>query len=384
MAIVYHKIIAMLRFLKIFSIFIIIFAITFWLANKYFFANHSKSQSQSNNIDNNLQNVQEDFHWGVVGNYTLGDSFDSFLIQAALTKQLGAQWFRVGVSPQEKNFSTSDQIVRALTESKIEPVMIIGPDLSKMLSRTDYSAIEREAQDLAFKTATHFKGKVHYYQINNEVGSTCLKDNWDGWNPDSYDPQKYAVVSSWLRGANKGIIIADRQAKRIINDQWQHVGIFELLARDGIQYEIIGWDWYHENPDLTKVEYAPGQYRNIPEKLKTFNKEIWFVEANRTHGSYKDAETAQADYIEKIALAAYQSGIFKAFFVHDIIDKPAENLEQDRNWGLVKVKKGPFNGWQVDQPKEAFYRYQKIIQAYPKIPTGGLGWQRPEKMPRIF
>ncbi|MBI3261232.1 hypothetical protein HYZ64_02565, partial [Candidatus Berkelbacteria bacterium] len=115
---------------------------------------------------------------------------------------------------------------------------------------------------------------------------------------------------------------------------------------DKIAFDIIGWNWFADDIDMGRVEYAPGQLFNLYEELEkrkvtTGAKEIWLSEFNKDHGSFEEKEREQADYLGRKLPELINKKVFSGIFIHELFDKPDEKLERDRHWGIIEVQPEP-------------------------------------------
>lgn len=300
---------------------------------------------------------QKDFKWGTgFDPYPNAQNTDEVLKQViSRAKELDIKWVKFGI-PQwdDENFSTSTKVVEQCQQTGLRVVLGFQPTKSFL----DYSDPYQAGYDQAYKIARKFPS-IQYFQIANEPASAAIKENWPGVDAQSFEQQKYQKVLKWLEGASAGVKKANRGAKKIITGHWTHVGFFKMLAEDKLDYDIIGWDWHQESPDLTKID-SQGKNLDLIEELKKLDKELWMTEAGIVGGS-SNGEDKQADYLNKLANQVYNSQAFSGFFTFMLYDNLPRAEKNENNLGLVKLIQDDNGNWQLGQPKKAFEEYKNII-----------------------
>lgn len=307
--------------------------------------------------------------FGGTFSYAAGTSKETIDAQLALLEQLGIRTIRtIYYDCGNAIWFTNDQLLAAAKKHNIDVVFILEPriDLKKTVKKTDLPSgatdcgskqignqkgtgpvdLEQFGYDYAKEIVTKYKDQVTYWQLLNEIGGTAMTGNADGRDPAEFDKAIYGRLSAFLKGAARGVRDGDPKAQRIINNQWLHVGMLDLIARDKIPFEIIGWNWFVDKQDMQKVEYAPGQYFDLIAALKqheqtTGAKEIWLSEFDRDHGSYQQTNNEQTTYLQTKLQQFIDNKTFSGIFIHELFDKPQEKLDQDRHWGIIEVATQP-------------------------------------------
>lgn len=356
----------MSKFLKILIFLVIIFFLVdgFLFFRKKFPKTSQKIFTFLPRVTEKKEDEEKAFKWGVgVLPYPTNVYSDEVLDEVFKNaKDLGVKWVRLGWPPYKNlgDFEFFDKVVDKANEMGFFIVFTFDPDGGLL----DLKEPENQGKEDGYKIAKHYKGKIKYYQMANEPAGTSIKSGgFSGLDKNSFDPKKYQKVSGWLKGVSKGIKEADPNAKRILTGHWLHVGFFEMINGEGIEYEIIGWDWDLENQDLTKIKNE-GKEFNLIEALKKYNKELWIMEANSHEGSLK-GEEVQANYIESFGKRIYETGDFKGFFVFTLIDEAHKQNTNEKLLGLVKIEKAD-GTFKIGAKKKAFYTYQDLIKSLKK------------------
>jgi len=319
----------------------------------------SPSQSTSGSADKTTDNGE--FMWGVdvnpssIGNYNL-ETWNQQLYYVTLLK---TKWIRLAFDNDPANkFTIFDEMIEAANAKGIDVFLGIGSTKPILDIKDTY----KDGNTVGKEIATHYKGKIKYYQLMSEQGSTALKGpSYNGENESDYDKAKYEKVRQWMKGASDAIRKADSNAKLVITDQWTHTAYLDMLARDKVDYDIIGWDWYSGMGPMGERKLADGTL--LVDKLKSFNKPIILAEVNFTPDvKTGTGQQAQSDFIKGIAEWAYNSGYIKGFFVFKLVDyKPTKDNPNDC-CALIKFKSINKFG----DMRQAFDTYAEIIKKYSK------------------
>ena len=97
-----------------------------------------------------------------------------------------------------------------------------------------------------------------------------------------YGP-RWAKVSAVLKGLSDGMTAADPTIRKAMGTAgWGHMGAFERMQRDGIQWDISVWHIYGEDPEWAFA------------KLAQFKRPIWVTEFDNPRGSQEDEQQQAA------------------------------------------------------------------------------------------
>lgn len=319
------------------------------------------------------------FHWGVNGHPHVQEGYRQVPIstQLDLVAKLGARWYRCDWSQGslEKEPALYDNLVREAARRRLHILPVIFPSVS-CRSEAEPAQIKAAAFEFARALVKRYGGKITHWELDNELdnfsmvrkGEKCrsgLAWEWgdpDGDKPDHYEEARYQKVRAELAGLYEGVKAADPDAMTIIDSAgWLHYGFFERLVReDKVSFDLLGWHWYSEMGDMTKVR---GSF-NVLEHLKGYGKPIWVTEVNRRGGSQGGQEHEQAASLEQIARQLRPYPGVEAFFAYELLDEPyfgADNPES--YYGLVEIVRGPDGRWRVSREKEAFGALRALIRS---------------------
>ncbi len=312
-----------------------------------------------------IGDYKEPFMWGVTMRPTgLGNYNDSIWSkQLKVASNLGAEWVRFGWSYDASDeFGFHDQIINLIEQWELKPYLVIEPSGKFENVKDPYS----DGYENAKKIASHYKGKIKYYQIMNEAGSNALKGpEYSGEDETDYDATKYERTKEWIRGASEGVKEADPNAYRVITNQWLQTAFLEKLKQDNIEYEIIGWDWFSDMGFMGDKKLSDGTY--LIEKLKSFEKPVILAEVNQRpdgdEGQDGQNEEEQAVFIKKMADWSVEQGL-KGFIVLELLDIPNSGKGYTDYYGIVGVEKSSGGSMVPGEPRQAYSIFQEIIQKY--------------------
>lgn len=296
------------------------------------------------------------FHWGATLRPELfpntSDNEKFLPEQFKAMKELGLTTLRTDYNT--KNLKQNQQVLDLAKKHGMEVVFIIpfGPNdiwTDKNLYDNSYKYVNAIVK--------RHKGQVKVWQLGTEVASVALKSGGlHGVDGVDYPEAKYKAVSTWLTAATKATKDADPDAKRLLNDQWVHVGFFDRFIKEGGQFEIIGWNWFSDmgtNIEKPTLDAKTKQTYNLMDKLKSYNKEIWLTEVNRRNGDADGNSKAQADYIETMANYVTKNKSISGFIVFHFIG--------EQGYGIANLN---FDGKAIGEKKPAFATYKKLIEKY--------------------
>lgn len=319
------------------------------------------SPSASVDSTKNSSGSSNEFMWGVdvnpsaIGNYNL----ETWTYQLAYVNLLGTKWIRLAFDNDPSNkFTIFDEMINAANTAGINVYLGLGSTKPILDIKDTY----KDGNNVGKEIASRYKGKIKYYQLMSEQGSTALKGaSYSGEKESDYDKAKYEKVRQWMKGASDAIRKVDPNAKLVITDQWTHTAYLDMLARDKVDYDIIGWDWYSGMGPMGERKLADGTL--LVDKLKSFNKPIILAEVNFTPDvKTGTTQQAQSDFIKSMAEWAYNSGYIKGFFVFKLVDyKPTADNPNDC-CALIKFKSINKFG----DMRQAFSTYSSIIEKYSK------------------
>lgn len=283
----------------------------------------------------------------------------AFETQIDLVRRMGATAYRVDVTSDEAG--AQDRFARLLDVAEARGVALL-PVLIPPLSLDGATPEALRARAFAFASAYvgRFGARIATWELGNELenyailrpcdrradGSTYPCD-WgpaSGDHPSHYQPERWAKVSATLRGLSDGARAADPAARRAIGTAgWGHFGAFDLLARDGVAWDVSVWHVYVERG----LDAALA-------RLARHGKPIWITEFNGERGSAVglDTQAERLGALSRRILELAKQNRVEAAFVYELLD--------ERYWtgdesvmGLWTLEKGDDGRWRVGDAKPA-------------------------------
>ena len=325
---------------------------------KYF---QSKNTGVKNTPKTNEVVKKTSFLWGaVVRPSGLGKYHISIWNkELALAQKLGVGWVRL---TWDNTSAQNDEIVKAVWDNGMDVLLVVEP---KSFDQLQLSTAKDEGYNTLKPIVQKYKGKIRFYQPLNEIASTVLRGGeFSGEQESDYDQAKYKKAVAWVKGATKAIRENDSNAKVILTDQWTHFAFFDMIKKDKVDYDYLGWNWFSDMGFLGDKKITSGE--KVFDKLKAIGKPIILTEVNYRPDDIKgQPEAKQADFIEDMAnFAAENNNVIKGFFVHELLDvtnSPKKKLEY---YGIVKAEKSKSGTYIPGEPKAAYERYQEVIKKY--------------------
>lgn len=305
------------------------------------------------------------FTWGVGLNPTPTREISPSAVQAVIddARELGVNTIRVKYIPdppeQQKRFDLTVDAIKNGTP--LEVVAILEHDDDILNGSDPY----RAGYNLGYNAATRYKGKVQYYQMGNELAAYALKPSWGGHTRDSYVEDRYQRAFQWLKGMSKGIRAADPNAKRLITGHFMHYAFWDRAKEDGLQFEVVGWDWFHEElpiPSFVNFEYE-GKSVDLVGRLAALAPTLWITEAgvNGNVVGYDKAASYLSNFIKEIRTDDRIKGLFVVPLTDEMHNSGLPNWQN----GLIGIQATDTaqTHWKLSEKRSTFYTYQKAIRA---------------------
>lgn len=313
---------------------------------------------------------KEPFVWGVtVRPHAIGKfSKSTWNKQLQLAKGLGVNYVRMSwqydayFNSKLDPFGFHDNIIGMNEKQKLKTYMVIEANPDVLEVKDPYM----DGYNSAFQIAAKFKGRIKYYQLLNESASVALKspDN-SGEKEEDYDSEKYVKARDWIKGASDGIKKADSSAYRVVTDQWTHTAFFDMLVKDKVDFDIIGWDWFSDMGLMQDKKLGDGTL--IIDKLKSFNKPIILAEVNARpegrNGQKGQDEDKQSEFIKNMAQFAKDSNL-KGFIVLELLDVTNTGRGYTDYYGIVNTTEKNNGVGTIGEAKKAYNTYKEIIVKY--------------------
>ncbi len=305
--------------------------------------------------------------WGVNGHPIVSYSGIPLTTQLEYVRELGMTSYRVDISSTERLLDLQNLVREAQPRGiTVLPVITPGFDMDKESAE----ALEKKSYGLAFALVSSFRGELPVWELGNELENyaiirpcdmqddgkqyNCSYGSAGGVSATEYFGPRWAKVSAVLKGLTSGARAADPSVRRAFGTAgWGHVGAFERMKADGIEWEISVWHMYGEDPEWGF------------KKIAEYERPIWVTEFNNRYGSHRGADQ-QAEGLKKwMARLRELHGRYQveAAHVYELMDEPYWGDDYEAFMGLDGMKKDPHGGWSTGERKPAFSAVQQVIAA---------------------
>lgn len=310
--------------------------------------------------------VKAEIIWGVNGHPLMSYPGVSFEQQLDYVRELGMKSYRVDVSELSQTEALRRLIDLATARGiTILPVLTPGLDLDHEAPE----ALQHKSYDFAFALVAGFKGQIPVWELSNEIENYAIVkpcemlDNGTqyncSWGPaggnsalDYFGP-RWSKVSAVLKGLSEGAHAADPDVRRAIGSAgWGHVGMFERLKADGIDWDISVWHVYGQDPEWAF------------KLLAQYGRPIWVTEFNNPSGSAQ-GEEQQARGLRRTMARLSELGAryhVEAAQIYELLDEAYWGESFEAHMGLVGLERTEAGGWRAGKRKPAFGAVEEQIR----------------------
>lgn len=298
--------------------------------------------------------LSRDFVWGANGHPFNAYPDISMEQQLDLLVQAGLKQYRVNLAGDDSIDRLDTLLSLAAARGvTVLPIMFHQGSLQDDTAESIYARSRAAAEIIARR----FAGRVKVWELDNELENYAIiqpcEMRDDGtrypcsWGPaagvgelEYYGP-RWRKVSAALHGLSDGVRAGDPAALRAVGTAgWGHLGAFDRLSKDGVEWEISVWHQY--------TPWSEESFKHIA----GFGKPIWLTEYNFSD-PYKDDDATRASLLRqqldrlKAIRAAYR---IEGLFFYELLDEPYwDNFEGKQ--GLYRQEMGADGKWRVTTPK---------------------------------
>lgn len=308
--------------------------------------------------------ARSDLLWGVNGHPFTAYPGIPFQQQLELVKDLGMRSYRVNISVPSQAPMLA-KLVAAAKPLGIDILPVFTPALN--LKAESAEQLYSRAYKMAVALISQFKDDIRVWELGNELENFAIitacemRDNGEqyncAWGPaggvsplDYYGP-RWAKVSAVLKGLSDGAMSVDPTIRKAIGTAgWGHLGAFERMHQDGINWDISVWHIYGQD-----LEWA----------LKTlvkYNRPVWVTEFNNPLGS-KNSEDEQVRGLVKLMTSMRElqkTYNVEAAHVYELLDEPYWAPDFEAYMGLVRLERSD-GRWKISERKPAYEAVKQLI-----------------------
>lgn len=318
-------------------------------------------------------NTRDDFLWGAQMHtpYWSG-SYATHRIEEEVTLayQMGVRVIRVDGSAPEGHL---EKLIPLCNEYGIK-VLLIGYfssfSFTEACSDTDAAAITGHFRYLAERfNGLNGYGKIDYMQIGNEVDCAFLNTQYTTGVPNGRYESHFRDdwsknVATYFKAAIDGVKSVENAPQTIINFSYWHYGFLLDLQKFGIDFDIIGHDWYSDMYLPDNNDY----YNSIGAALaENFDKPVFVCEGNLISNESdvasedNDPTASSWDRLIKCLNQAYRCSNVIGWSFYELMDEPERQTQNNNvytseaHFGLMKIVDGKIT------PKPIYYRLKNLI-----------------------
>lgn len=286
--------------------------------------------------------AKSDFIWGINGHPFTAYPDIGIEEQLRLVERLGLTSYRVNVSSLD-HMPRLQRFVEMARPRGIKILPVLTPPLD--LEKLDAAILYQRARAFAIHFASRLRHDIRVWELGNEMENFAIiqpcEMQDDGvqynceWGPASgvgpleYYGPRWEKVSAVLKGLSDGVTSVDPQLVKAMGTAgWGHVGAFDRMREDGIEWDISVWHFYGDD-----LEWGL-------ERLQRFGKPVWLTEFNHPYGSQKGEET-QAKGLTAIMSqieALREKYRIEAAHIYELLDEPYWAPDFEAYMGLVRLE----------------------------------------------
>ena len=302
----------------------------------------------ANKLALTTQELASPFTLGINGHPLSRDAYKSIAAaeQIKLLKDLGIQSYRIDIKADAQgNVAESVRLLDLLIQAKAAGITIL-PTI--YLTGLDYSLDNTSLNNRGIILGKGFVEKygiyLETYELGNLEENAVIKRGTHGNKTDDYDLQKLQKLAYFLKGLNYAVKTFDVSSKTIVNASWLHYTFFQLLISEGVNFDIIGYQWFSDMDDNASTNFG---ISDISLKLSAlYTKPIWFTVASKRNGSLNGTEASQDDWFGNFLSKVKANPAVKAVFAYELFDEPQllNVPEGEKFYGVVKWVQ-PYKIW---------------------------------------
>jgi len=329
--------------------------------------------------------ARADLIWGVNGHPFTAYPGVGLETQLKYVKDLGMTSYRVNVSSLTQAPALR-QLVDLARPRGIDILPVITPPLD--LENSSAKDLYKWAHAYAVYFVSRFKEDIRVWELGNELENYAIikacemRDNGEqyncDWGPaggvsplDYYGP-RWKKVSAVLKGLSDGTKSVDPAIRKAIGTAgWGHVGAFERMREDGIEWDISVWHMYGQDPEWAF------------KKLAEYGKPIWVTEFNHPSGSQNgvvDQAKGLQRWMERLRELEDEYDV-EAAHIYELLDETYWAPGFESVMGLVYLEKDDRSDWRADGPKPAYCVVKTLLRGGYRMPASAPQNERASTQP---
>jgi hypothetical protein len=307
-----------------------------------------------------------DLIWGANGHPFTAYPGIPYERQLDLVRDLGMTSYRVNISSLD-HIPLLASLIALGKERGVTILPLLTPPVS--LEKDAAETLYQQARAFATKLITPFKDDIKVWELGNELENfaiiqpcemqddgvqyNCAWGPAGGVGPLEYFGPRWAKVSAVLKGLSDGAKAVDPTIRKAIGTAgWGHIGAFERMRQDGIEWDISVWHFYGEDPEWGI------------ERVAAFGKPIWVTEFNHPLGSQKSAVEQAAGLRQIMARfrALQDKYRVEAAHIYELLDETYWAPSYEAFMGLVYLDKDEKGEWTTAGRKPAYCVARSLLR----------------------
>ena len=305
--------------------------------------------------------------WGANGHPITAYPGISIGRQLDYLSDLGMTSYRVNISFADE----ADQLAELVEEGRARGIDILPVITPGNIDLEGQSAEEIEAatRTLAVALSSRFKDDIRVWELGNEMENYAIiqpcetRDDGTQYPCDwgaaagrstlEYYGPRWEKVSAALKGMSEGVASVDPGLRRAMGTAgWGHVGAFDRMRADGIEWDISVWHMYEEDQEWAL------------EALAEFGKPIWITEFNHPFGSQKGEDEQAAGLTSMMArIKSWERSYgVEAAHLYELLDETYWAPDYEAYMGLVRLVPAEGETWRLGEPKPAYRAVRDMIR----------------------
>lgn len=222
-------------------------------------------------------------------------------------------------------------------------------------------------------------GKIDYIQLHNETDLFLMSHNPNGGADESgyiWNEVHLSNVAEQFKAAVRGVKAVNTDIETVINFCWRHFGMLDYFLENGVEWDIVGHDWYGDMMNAYETRLDSTAYGIGEELYKRYGKKVLICESNyfnpdiHSHKSWDDTEPTSSvyDILIRGMVDAYHQDYVIGFTFYELIDelqfekqdwiRGDEEWNREAHFGMYFADRSG----NVGEPKPICRRIKKIIK----------------------
>lgn len=310
---------------------------------------------------------RSDFLWGVNGHNRGYAAYPERTLeeQIRLAAELGVKLYRFNFNPGTMDdLNYLDEVVKLVDAYGMEMMLVMDSAAGYENGGEVLKSRFRMVAERYNGQSGH--GRIRYIQVFNEMDVQLMHNRWpnggegDGSTSRDYYESDLKKWTEYFRIAIEGIREGCADTKAVINFSYRHTYMLEYFRDNGLEWDIIGLDWYSNMGDISGI---------LNTLLTKFDQDIIICETNLWPTADNDYDTNTA-YLSDLMKQVYRyNDRIKGLIIYELLDEMRYEYDHgsfngESHFGLVHCDKDG----NIGAVKPAYTAVQKLLGGGPVTP----------------